>query len=85
MSNPSGDVYGNDEPRHGDSDRRLNCAMIAVGASGMVAGVDARTPSHSYMIHALGVIGDAAVGAAANTEDVGVVAENEGFDERRTE
>lgn len=85
MSNPSGDVYGNDEARHGDSDRRLSYVMIVVEASGMVAGVDARTPSYNYMIHALGVIGDAAVGAAANTENVGVVAGNEEFDERRTE
>jgi hypothetical protein len=83
--NLSGGVYGNDEPRHGDSDRRLSCVMIVVEASAMVVGVDGKIPSYRDMIHALARIGDAAVGAAADTEFVGVVAGNEGFDERRKE
>jgi hypothetical protein len=52
--------------------------MIVVEAS---AGVGGKILVHKDTTHASRVIGD----AAANTEGVGVVAENEGQDERRKE
>lgn len=85
MSNPNGGVYWSDEPRHGDLGRRLSGVMTVVEASALVAGVDARIRGHMDMVYALTVIGDAAAGAAASTEDVGVVAGNGDFDERRKE
>lgn len=85
MSNLSGGVCEKDGARHGDFDRRLSGVVIVVEASAMVVGVDGRNPAHMNMIRASGVIGDVAVGAAVKIEDVGVVAENEVFDERRKE
>lgn len=85
MSNLSGGVCGNDEARHGDFDRRLSGVMIVVEASAAGVGVDGRNPAHMNMIRASGVTVDVAVVAAAKIEDVGVVAENEVFDERRKE
>jgi hypothetical protein len=85
MSSPHGDVYGIDEPRHADSDRRLSGVMIAVEASVVVGmGADVWSPGRMDAIHALRVIGGAAaVGAGTNTEDAEVVGGNGGFDERR--
>jgi hypothetical protein len=83
MSNPNGDVYGSDEARHGDLARRLNGAMIEVEASAVVAGVDVWSPGRRDRIHSWAVIGVVVGGAAADIEDVGVVAENGAFDERR--
>ena len=54
MSNMGGDVYGNDGPRHGDSYRRLSCAVIVVEAHGMMVEAGVRIPSYSYTMHAEG-------------------------------
>jgi len=86
MSSPNGDVCGIDEPRHGGLVRRLSGAKIVVEASVMVVvAADVWIPGHRGMIHALAVVGDAAVDAGTNTENAGAVAENGGFDERRRE
>lgn len=84
MSSFHGAVFEIDEPRHADLGRRLNGVLIAVVAFAVVVvAVDARSPGHKDMIHALGVAGGAGVGAEINTEDAGVVGENGRFDGRR--
>ena len=83
MSSLHGDVYGIDEPRHGDLVRRLSGVMIAVGASGVVgvAG-DVWSPDRMDVTHALREIGG---GAGINREGAGAAGGNGGADERRKE
>ena len=86
MSSLHGAVFEIDEPRHADLGRRLSGVLIVeVAFVVVVAAGGARSPGHKDMIHALGVVGDAGVGAEINTEDAGVVGENGRVDGRRKE